>query len=59
MVDQAKQEIDRDKDAALNQLRSEVANLAIQAAGKILDESLDDARHRKLVDTYLNSLPKN
>ena len=59
MVDQAKQEINRDKDAALNQLRNEVANLAIQAAGKILDESLDDAHHRKLIDTYLNSLPKN
>ncbi len=59
MIDQAKEEISRDKDAALSQLRSEVASLAITAAEKILDESLDDARHRKIVDAYLNQLPKN
>ena len=59
MLDQAKQEIGRDKDAALAQLRGEVANLAIQAASKILDETLDETRHRKIVDAYLKELPKN
>ena len=59
MIDQAKQEIDRDKDAALSQLRGEVANLAIQAAEKILGETLDETRHRKIIDSYLKELPKN
>lgn len=59
MIELAKQEIDRDKEAAMVQLRGEIANLAIQAAGKILGESLDDQKHRNLVDTYLKELPKN
>ncbi|HZY10507.1 MAG TPA: F0F1 ATP synthase subunit B [Bacteroidota bacterium] len=59
MIDQAKQEIERDKDAALAQLRGEVANLAISAAEKILDETLDAQKHRKLIDGYLRDLPKN
>ena len=59
MIDQAKLEIERDKEAALSQLRGEVANLAIQAAGKILDETLDENKHRKIVDAYLRELPKN
>jgi F-type H+-transporting ATPase subunit b len=59
MVEQAKQEIERDKEAALIQLRGEVATLAIQAAGIILDETLDENKHRKIVDTYLKGLPKN
>ena len=59
MLEQAKQEIERDKEAALSQLRGEVANLAIKAAEKILDETLDENRHRKIVDAYLNTLPKN
>ena len=59
LIDQAKQEIERDKDAALSQLRSEVANLAIKAAEKILDETLDEAKQRKIVDAYLKDLPKN
>ncbi len=59
MIESAKQEINRDKEAAMGQLRDEIANLAIQAAGKILDESLDEQKHRKLVDSYLKELPKN
>ena len=59
MIDMAKQEIDRDKEAALLQLRGEVADLAIYAAGKILDETLDENKHRKIVDSYLKELPKN
>ena len=59
LLEQAKQEIERDKDAALAQLRGEVADLAIKAAEKILDETLDETKHRKLVDTYLKGLPKN
>lgn len=59
MIDQAKHEIERDKDAALSELRSEVASLAIKAAEKILDETLDENRHRRIVDAYLKDLPKN
>jgi len=59
MIEQAKQEIERNKEAALTQLRGEVAELAVLAAGKILNESLDVNRHRKLVDDALKSFPKN
>lgn len=58
-VQLAKEEIQRDIDAAKQQLRSEVADLAIKAAEKILDESLDQQRHKKLVDSFLNQMPKN
>lgn len=59
MVEQARQEIQRDKDVAIAQLREEVATIALQAAGKILEEDLDDAKHRKIIDSSLQQLPKN
>jgi F-type H+-transporting ATPase subunit b len=59
MVEQARQEIDRDKEAAISELRGEVATLALQVAGKILDETLDEQKHKKLIDTSLRQLPKN
>ena len=59
MLDRAKEEINRDKDAAILSLRNEVAMLAIMAAGKILDESLDEQKHRRIIDTFLEHLPKN
>lgn len=58
-IQQAKEEIQRDVDAAKQQLRAEVADLAVQAAGKILDESLDAQKHRKIVDSFLNQLPNS
>lgn len=58
-LQQAKDEIQRDIEAAKQQLRNEVADLAIQAAGKILDETLDAQKHKKVVDNVLNQLPKN
>ena len=59
MLDRAKEEINRDKDTAIQSLRKEVATLAIMAAGKILDESLDEQKHRHIVDSFLENLPKN
>lgn len=58
MVDQAKAEILREKDAALVQLRSEVSDLAIAAAGKLIEANLDTAQQRKLVDTVIKDLSK-
>ncbi len=58
MQEQAAGEIEREKEGALNELRTEVADLAIKAAEKILSESLDADRQRKLVDRFLDDLPK-
>lgn len=59
MIEQAKEEIRREKDAALGQLRAEVADLAIIAAGKIIDANLDTAKNRSLVDTAIKNIGKS
>jgi F0F1-type ATP synthase membrane subunit b/b' len=46
-------------DAAKLQLRSEIADLAVQAAGKILEETMDEKTQKKLADSVMNQLPKN
>lgn len=59
MVEKAKLEIEREQEAALHRLRSEVANLAIGVAGKVLGETLDADKHKKMIDSFLNEMPKN
>lgn len=59
MLDQAKDEITREKESAMAQLRSEVADLSISVAEKILDESLDGAKQKKMVDKVLQQLQNN
>jgi len=55
----AAEEIQRNVDAAKLQLRSEIADLAIKATEKILEETLDENRQKKLTDSVINKLPKN
>ncbi len=59
MMEEAKEDIQREKETALLQLKNEVADLAVNAAEKIIDETLDEAKQKKLVDKVLQSLPKN
>jgi F-type H+-transporting ATPase subunit b len=59
MVQQAKDEIERGKVGALNELKNEIANLAVQAAGKIIDENLDENKQKKIIDNFVNQIPKN
>ena len=53
----ATEEIEGEKQKALQELRSEVADLALAAAGKVVGESMNDARQRKLVEEFLASTP--
>lgn len=55
----ASEEIERNVEAAKQKLRSEVADLAIKATEKILEETLDEQKRNKLVDSAMNQLPKN
>jgi F-type H+-transporting ATPase subunit b len=58
LLAQAKEEIQREKDAALQQLRTEVADLAIGVAGKILDKNLDTPAQRSLADAAIREINK-
>lgn len=55
----AREEIQRTTEQARLQLRKEIANLAIGAAEKILEESLDAKKHRQLVEQFLRKPQKN
>lgn len=59
MQEQAQAEIEREKQAALQELRDEVADLAVQAASKIVRRDLDAERNRELVQDFLDDFPKN
>ncbi len=59
LIEQAKDEIQREKDAALTQLRSEVADLAIAAAGKIMEANLDTPKQRALIDSVIAQINKS
>jgi len=54
IIERARQEATAERDQAMADLRREVASLAVQAAERIINRSLDDQVHRQLVDDFLN-----
>jgi F-type H+-transporting ATPase subunit b len=58
ILERAKQQIEREKNQAIAELRREVADIAMEAAGKIVKSSLTPEAQRKLVDETIAALPK-
>lgn len=54
IVERARQEADAERQQAMIELRREVATLAVQAAERVVRQSLDDPAHRRLVDEFLS-----
>tara|TARA_B110000116_G_scaffold248510_1_gene241580 strand:- start:103 stop:597 length:495 start_codon:yes stop_codon:yes gene_type:complete len=59
MLEQARRTIQQERDQAVQELRNQVADLAILAARNILDDQLDESRGRKIVDDLIARLPEN
>ena len=53
MITRAREEIKIERDKAQTMIRNEVADLAVDIAGKLLREELSPEKHRKLVDDFL------
>ena len=53
-----RRELESERLAAMAQLRREVADLAVRAAGMILDAELDSEKNRKLVDDMIARMPQ-
>lgn len=59
LLEDARLTIENEKKAALNELRNEVAKLALMATERILDAEIDKVKNKKLVDNFINELSKN
>lgn len=53
MLERAREEIRREREAAVEEVRREFAGIAILAAERIVEQSLDEDSHRELIDRVL------
>lgn len=52
----ADEEIGREKDKAVLEIKTRVADLAVGAAAKLIEERMDEPKHRQLVDKFIDDL---
>ena len=50
------EDLAREREKILAEIREQTVDLSIAAAGKIIGESLDAARHRKLVNDFIDQI---
>lgn len=53
LVARARDEVQSERDQAIQQLRAEFTNLTMQAAERVIGQSLDRAAHQRLIDEVL------
>jgi F-type H+-transporting ATPase subunit b len=57
LLERARREIVTERDRAVAELRREAVDLAIAGASKVIEKNLDDASNRKIVESFLASIP--
>lgn len=58
IVTKAREMIEREKRQAIQELRGQVADLAVEAASKIVQSSLSPDAQKKLVHQFIDELPR-
>jgi F-type H+-transporting ATPase subunit b len=58
VVARAREQMLREKDQAIAELRAQVADIAVLAASRIVKSSLSEDAQRKLVDDFIQELPR-
>ena len=53
LIARARSEIQRERDEAIEQLREGFADITIEAAGKVIDRTLDKKAHLEIIDKVL------
>ncbi|MCK8059862.1 MULTISPECIES: F0F1 ATP synthase subunit B [unclassified Fusibacter] len=53
LKEQAQKEIEREREKAINQLKDDIASLAILAASKVIDAEVDSVKHSAMLSEFI------
>jgi F-type H+-transporting ATPase subunit b len=56
LLEKARADADRERERVFAEMKTEIVDLAIGAASKIIGENLDTARHQALVSDFISSI---
>ena len=56
ILERARRDIESEKEKAIAQLRLEAVDLALAGASKVVEQNLESAKNRQIVESYLSSI---
>ena len=58
VVSRAQEEIVRQKEKGIQEMKDTIASLSVQIAGRVIEKEVNEATHRQLVETLIKDLAK-
>ena len=58
VVQRAQEEINRQKDKGIQEMKDTVADLSVQIASRVIEKEVNEATHRQLIDNLIKDLGK-
>jgi len=58
LIERAKEELSRDVDKAKIQLKLDIVRMTLSATEKMINEKLDEAKHRQMIEGFINEVEK-
>ncbi len=58
LIERAKEELSRDVDKAKVQLKMDIVRMTLAATEKMINEKLDEAKHRELIEGFISDVEK-
>lgn len=55
MVNRATQQIEQDKKKAINEIKNDIADMAIGAASRVVDKEINIDDHRRLIEAFIEN----
>ena len=55
IVTKAQKEIEREKEAAVKEIKEDIASIAVDIAGKVIEKDLTEKDHERLLEEFIES----
>ena len=59
LITRAQKEIEREKDAAISEIKSDIASIAISVAEKVIEKDINESDYERLVEEFINGRGDN
>ena len=56
MMERAQEQIESEKKKAVNEIKDEIADIALMAATNVLEKDMDSDDHHKLIDEFIDNV---
>ena len=56
MKNKAEKEIAQEKKKAVNEVKGEIGDMAVEIAGKVIEREINEKDHEKLIDEFISNV---